>query len=209
MRDTDFSFTWSKKDARSKAKHEFSYGDPIPVSMRSVRLEDLAAVDISWRMLTMARPKNKLEEDIFSRIVELGKLRVNTIRHEAKVLESHSVGLPAAQANLINLGIIVSKNKRGFTETRIRSCKECGEELCSGKWCKEYPYESYTRLMLDKDELEKQEAEEFGGKPRRSSKAPETKGKGKNVKGSKPKIKLRKKRKKKVKKPKTSGSDED
>ncbi len=154
----------------------------------------------------MARPKNKLEEDIFSRIVELGKLRINTARHEAKVLAANSVGLPSAQANLINLGIVASKNKRGFTETRIKSCKECGEELCTGKWCKEYPYESYTRMMLDKDELERQEDEEYGGRRRRSSKVAEVKGKG-----TKPKVKLKKRKKKKKKKtaPKTSGSEDE
>ncbi|CAG7824235.1 unnamed protein product, partial [Allacma fusca] len=117
MRDTDFSFTFNKKEAKNITKHEFTYADPIPASMRSVRLEDLAAVDINWRMLTMARPNNKLEEDIFSRIVELGKLRLNTQKFEAKVLASTANAAPGSQSNatLANMGIIVSKNKRGVT----------------------------------------------------------------------------------------------
>ena len=32
-----------------------------------VRIADLSSVDISWKMLTLARPKTKIEEDIFSK----------------------------------------------------------------------------------------------------------------------------------------------
>jgi hypothetical protein len=49
--------------------NEFPFGNPVPPSMRGVRIEDLSSVDINWRMLTLARPKTKLEEDIFSRFV--------------------------------------------------------------------------------------------------------------------------------------------
>jgi hypothetical protein len=62
--------------------------------MRAVRLEDLAAVDISWRMLTMLRPSNRLEEDIFGRLVELGKLRLGTRDWEAKQLAQAASGAP-------------------------------------------------------------------------------------------------------------------
>ena len=51
--------------------NEFPFGNPVPPSMRMVRIEDLSSVDINWRMLTLARPKTKLEEDIFSRLVQL------------------------------------------------------------------------------------------------------------------------------------------
>lgn len=224
MRDTDFSFTFNKKEAKQLAKHEYTYGDPVPSSMRTIRLEDLAAVDINWRMLTMLRPANKLEEDIFSRLVELGKLRLSTERYEAKILASSANAAPGSQnlANLANMGIIVSKNKRGVMETRCKVCKECGEELCTGAWCKEFPYESYTRMLLDKDELERQEQEEAGGVAvngeagRRAS--TNKKGAGKDVaakakrptrKPIKPGKGKRKKKKGKNKKQKTSGSESD
>ncbi len=85
------SFFPGRKEGRRK---EFPYGDPCPPSMRAVRLEDLAAVDISWRMLTMLRPSNRLEEDIFGRLVELGKLRLGTRDWEAKQLAQAASGAP-------------------------------------------------------------------------------------------------------------------
>lgn len=36
------------------------YPNPIPVAMQSVRILDLAQVDINWKMLTVARPSTKL-----------------------------------------------------------------------------------------------------------------------------------------------------
>jgi len=200
VNESDFSFTSSRKEAKSRLKREFSYGDPIPPSMRSVRLEDLAAVDINWRMLTVCRPKTRLEEEIFSRVVELGKLRLSTGKYEAKVLASLSHGLPAATAELHSLGIVVSKTKRGTTETRIKTCRECGEENCNGKWCKEFPYESYTRMIMDKTDLANEEAEELGSRnPKKNSKVVA------KQKGSKTKRKLKRKRRKK--KGRTKGGD--
>ena len=32
-----------------------------------VRISDLSSVDINWRMLTLARPESKIEEEIFSK----------------------------------------------------------------------------------------------------------------------------------------------
>ena len=32
-----------------------------------VRISDLSSVDINWRMLTLARPETKIEEEIFSK----------------------------------------------------------------------------------------------------------------------------------------------
>ncbi|CAL8096800.1 unnamed protein product [Orchesella dallaii] len=224
IRDTDFSFRFTKKEAKYISKHTFSYADPVPASMKTVRLDDLAAVDISWRMLTMLRPKNRLEEEIFSRLVELGKLRLATRKFEAKLLEAATSGAPGSQQHAImaSMGIIIMKTKRGGTETRIKTCKECGDELCTGAFCKEFPYESYTRMILDKDELERQEAEEArqaGVGSRRGSKnkagnngnAKQAQGKGtKNLTGGKLKGgKLKRKKKKRGKKVKTTkGSSE-
>lgn len=44
-----------------------SYPDPIPVAMQSVRILDLATVDINWKMLTVARPTTKLDEEYFTK----------------------------------------------------------------------------------------------------------------------------------------------
>jgi hypothetical protein len=45
-------------------------------------------------MLTMLRPSNRLEEDIFGRLVELGKLRLGTRDWEAKQLAQAASGAP-------------------------------------------------------------------------------------------------------------------
>ena len=45
----------------------FQFSDPCPKSMRHVRIGDLSSVDINWKMLTLARPTSKIDEDIFSK----------------------------------------------------------------------------------------------------------------------------------------------
>ena len=45
----------------------FQFSDPCPGSMRHVRIGDLSSVDINWKMLTLARPTSKIDEDIFSK----------------------------------------------------------------------------------------------------------------------------------------------
>ena len=47
-----------------------SYPDPIPVAMQSVRILDLATVDINWKMLTVSRPTNKLDEEYFTKYIQ-------------------------------------------------------------------------------------------------------------------------------------------
>lgn len=57
----------------------------------------------------------------------------------------------AAMAN----GFISYKSKRGTLETKVKSCMECGLELCTGVWCRLGHYEDYTRAIMDKNELAK------------------------------------------------------
>ena len=63
----------------------YEFADPCPPSMRQVsntllqrcantflkhfqvKISDLSCVDINWRMLTLARPENKIDEEIFSK----------------------------------------------------------------------------------------------------------------------------------------------
>ena len=49
----------------------FQFSDPCPQSMRHVRIGELSSVDINWKMLTLARPTSKIDEDIFSKFVDL------------------------------------------------------------------------------------------------------------------------------------------
>ena len=39
----------------------------LNVFIEKVRISDLSSVDINWRMLTLARPESKIEEEIFSK----------------------------------------------------------------------------------------------------------------------------------------------
>lgn len=63
----------------------------------------------------------------------------------------------SGQAKAIALGFITSKSKRGTMETKIKTCRECGLELCTGAWCRLGHYDYYIREILDKDELEAEE----------------------------------------------------
>ena len=76
----------------------------LNVFIEKVRISDLSSVDINWRMLTLARPESKIEEEIFSkweflmtiqgkppdyelrRLVHLDKLRLATRREESEIL---------------------------------------------------------------------------------------------------------------------------
>lgn len=58
-----------------------SYPDPIPVAMQAVRILDLATVDINWKMLTVARPTSKQDDEFFTkyRIINLNILLTSII----------------------------------------------------------------------------------------------------------------------------------
>lgn len=139
IREKDYSFKMSKKEQRKLIKKGgevdpiYTYGDPIPVEMRSVVLDDLYVVPIDWKMLTSQRPKLKMEEDYFSRLVEMGKLQLKTRARDRKEA-------------LLNPHIKKIKNKSGIIETRIQTCSECGEEMCNGKSCSEFSYEMFARV---------------------------------------------------------------
>ena len=40
---------------------------------RDVNISDLSSVDINWKMLTLARPANKTDEEIFSKCESIHK----------------------------------------------------------------------------------------------------------------------------------------
>ncbi|RZB39116.1 MSA 2 domain containing protein, partial [Asbolus verrucosus] len=74
---------------------------------------------IDWKMLTMIRPKSKLEENYFSRLVELNKLENKTRAFEKRQFVQ-------------DLQIRKLKNKAGVVEMRIVTCVDCGEDFCNG-----------------------------------------------------------------------------
>ncbi|CAH0381604.1 unnamed protein product [Bemisia tabaci] len=129
IREKDFSFKITKKEL--KPKREYGFQDPTPPEMREIKLEDLSSVNIPWKMLTSLRPKTKLDEEFYSRLVELGKLALKTRAREKRIQDSDFVRK--------------MKNRAGIVETRILSCKECYEEFCTGEACCDFLYESYQR----------------------------------------------------------------
>merc|ERR1712062_665385 len=109
----------------------YQFSDPCPASMREVNITDLSSVDINWKMLTLARPKTKTDEEIFSKLVQLDKLRLQTRAKEEEQALARGGKDP----------FIVVKNpsasKGGVAETSIKVCTECEEEFCSGT-CKDF-----------------------------------------------------------------------
>ena len=61
------SRTESRQTAVSPAPPTYQFCEPCPQSMRHVRIGELSSVDINWKMLTLARPTSKIDEDIFSK----------------------------------------------------------------------------------------------------------------------------------------------
>lgn len=125
IKDKDYTFKLSKKEMKKLLKNNgerepmYVYADPVPLEMQEVVLYDLCVVPIDWKMLTTLRPKSKIEEEYFSRMVEMGKLQLKTEQRDRREL-------------MLNNGIKKLKNKSGIVETRLQTCSDCGEELCSG-----------------------------------------------------------------------------
>ncbi|XP_059079413.1 uncharacterized protein LOC131877682 isoform X2 [Tigriopus californicus] len=137
----------AKKSLLFVPQPAYQFADPCPESMRGVKISDLSSVDINWKMLTLARPNNKTDEEIFSKLVQLDKLRLQTRAKEAEQALARGGKDP----------FIVVKNpsasKGGVAEKSIKTCSECAEEFCSGT-CKEFQYDAYQRLVLPEKEVE-------------------------------------------------------
>ncbi|KAI8426480.1 hypothetical protein MSG28_005299 [Choristoneura fumiferana] len=111
---------YERLGTRGYEERQFTFMDPVPMEMRGLKFEELCAVPIEWRMLTAIRPKSKLDEEYFNRLIELGKSELKT---KAKDMREFSK----------NPMIRKTKNRSGVTETRVVSCAECGEEYCDGQ----------------------------------------------------------------------------
>ncbi|XP_037957033.1 uncharacterized protein LOC119686604 [Teleopsis dalmanni] len=139
IKDKDFSFKMPKKEMRKLLKSNgerdplYAYADPVPNEMKDVVLMDLCAVPIDWKMLTTLRPKAKVDEEYFSRMVEMGKLQLKTEARDKREFA-------------LNNCVKKVKNKSGIVESRLMTCVECGEELCCGRACTKFNYDLFVRV---------------------------------------------------------------
>lgn len=127
----EWTFRCPKREAKSLLKRAgqrekfYTYLDPIPSEMGSIKIMDLCPVPIDWKMLTTLRPRTKLDEDFFSKLVELGKLQLKSEARDKRdtALYSSSSATTAAhllptQAALLATSIRKVKNKSGIIEKR-------------------------------------------------------------------------------------------
>ncbi|KOC61064.1 hypothetical protein WH47_04330 [Habropoda laboriosa] len=132
VRDKEFSWKPTRKELKALGK-EWNYGNPIPPDMRGLNLYELQQVAIDWRMLTPIRPKHRQDEEMFSRLVEMGKLEVKTITKERRSTISP---------------IRRSKNRAGIIESSVKICADCEEEYCFGESCGDVLYDLYVRVAV-------------------------------------------------------------
>ncbi|XP_012540888.1 uncharacterized protein LOC105839255 [Monomorium pharaonis] len=132
VRDKEFSWKATKKELKNISR-EWAYGNPIPSDMKELDLQELQQVAIDWRMLTPIRPKLRQDEEMFSKLVEMGKLEAKTIMKERRLLRSP---------------IRRNKNRAGIIESSVKTCRECSEEYCFGEFCGDVLYDSFTRITI-------------------------------------------------------------
>lgn len=110
----------------SSVDDPYLFSNPVPPEMQAVSMAELAAVEINWRMLTMARPTTNIDISFFSRLVELTRLKLATTRKEEKERLLRGVDDP---------DIVVKRpaeNPGGMTVTIFKVCEACSEEFCHG-----------------------------------------------------------------------------
>ncbi|KAK9302786.1 hypothetical protein QLX08_005337 [Tetragonisca angustula] len=132
VRDKEFSWKPTRKELKALGK-EWNYGNPVPPDMRELHLGELQQVAIDWRMLTPIRPKHRQDEEMFSRLVEMGKLEAKTIAKERRSIVS-----PIRRI----------KNRAGMIESSVKICAECGEEYCFGEFCGDVVYDLFVRVTV-------------------------------------------------------------
>ncbi|XP_012259591.2 uncharacterized protein LOC105688111 isoform X2 [Athalia rosae] len=132
VRDKDYTWRATKRELKAIEK-ECAYADPVPPDMRGLNLGELQQVAIDWRMLTPIRPKLRQDEEMFSRLVDMGKLEIKTAAKERR----NSVS-PIRRA----------KNRAGIIESSAKMCGDCGEEFCFGDFCGDILYDSCIRVAV-------------------------------------------------------------
>ncbi|CAB4064436.1 unnamed protein product [Lepeophtheirus salmonis] len=113
-------------------------------SRRSVGKKTIPENAVSFRG---PLPKTKTDEEIFSRLVQLDKWRLQTRAREQEQ------DLARGGKNPFIVVKQPSSSKGGVTETSIKVCSECAEEFCSGT-CKEFQYDAYQRIIIPEKEAE-------------------------------------------------------
>ncbi|VVC33560.1 Hypothetical protein CINCED_3A023248 [Cinara cedri] len=130
IREKKFKFKLPKKES----KKTFPFAEPTPSEMKGVSLEELYSVNIPWKMLTALRPKSKIDEEYFSRQVELGMATLKTRNLEKRMPRDSFLRK--------------KKNASGGVEAKFLSCRECGVEFCTGNRCKIFDYDSFKRVAV-------------------------------------------------------------
>ncbi|XP_022177236.1 uncharacterized protein LOC111038442 [Myzus persicae] len=130
IREKKFKFKLPKKES----KKSFPFAEPTPSEMKGVSLDELYSVNIPWKMLTSLRPKSKIDEEYFSRQVELGTATLKTRNAEKRTPRDSFLRK--------------KKNASGGVESKFLSCKECGIEFCTGESCKIFDYDSFKRVAV-------------------------------------------------------------
>lgn len=181
IKDKDWSFKCPRKEVKALLKSNgererpYTYLDPIPSEMMGgIKISDLCLVPIDWKMLTTLRPKNKIDEDFFSKLVEvhvkylcplwsyanllitsfqLGKLQIKTEQRDKRdnLFSSSLFGttnLTQNQASLLATAVRKVKNRSGLIEKRPITCLECSEEFCLSRGCSDFNYDLFVRVPV-------------------------------------------------------------
>ncbi|XP_015379929.1 PREDICTED: uncharacterized protein LOC107173775, partial [Diuraphis noxia] len=152
IREKKFKFKLPKKES----KKSFPFAEPTPSEMRGVSLDELYSVNIPWKMLTSLRPKSKIDEEYFSRQVELGTATLKTRNAEKKTPRDSFLRK--------------KKNASGGVESKFLSCKECGIEFCTGESCKVFDYDSFKRVAVPAVQTTTEQTQEPAAQEKKTSK---------------------------------------
>merc|ERR1712110_867795 len=108
----------------------------FPCSMRKVSVPDLSSVKFSWKMMTCARPESQLDEELFTRLVELDGLR-----RRSRMRENQTYMKRSDPDRVLKLP---SESKGGMLQINYKVCDECLDEFCDGI-CAKMSFEDFKR----------------------------------------------------------------
>lgn len=161
IKEKDWSFKCPRKEVKALLKNngerekQYTYLDPIPAEMKGgIKISEFFLVPIDWKMLTTLRPKTKIDEDFFSKLVELGKLQIKTEQKDKRenLFSSSlfgSTNLTQNQASLLATSVRKVKNRSGLIEKRPVTCLECSEEFCFNRGCGDCSYDLFVRVPVN------------------------------------------------------------
>ena len=114
----------------------YQFADPCPTSMRDVNITDLSSVNINWKMLTLARPKTKTDEEIFSKYVftiYFTKLtrKITIITNIALVLHILHIAAKLRIYKMHKIPIIAKYNSKVFSHSIFYAGTKSGDIMMS------------------------------------------------------------------------------